>query len=229
MKNFVLVIFMMFGHTCWAEVVRIATPPGVVGLQKTKLLFEEIYSNLGYKVAWIHVPYLRTRSILANDQADAELLRLEEGMGPEAIKIDYPICSVNIFVYLRKGAFKEVLTKDVLTIDKLKNISVVVRRGSALAKMLGDKKNIVKALNSEQMVQFFNGKRVDAIVTLGSLENQLVEAEKYILKRATMFHFVGVKHKKLVPQIKAELETKLTPTIQELIAKELVTGLTTAR
>lgn len=226
-RDIVIAFFVFYCSVGQAELKPfiITMPIGVEEgfIPVTRNFIREVYKSLGFEVSFVFVPHSRGKSLFEKGMVDAELARQPEAIPAEGIKVTQAICKVEVYAYTRKGKFAVAPT-----IPELIKNNIVVRRGSSIKKVLLDAPTITEANTLEQMVLFYNAKRVDVLVSIAKLDDKLLDAERYVLKRNEMFHYIAQKHKDLVPSLEKEFSKRLTPQLIATISKELVHGVSSS-
>lgn len=195
----------------WGQALRIAqlenTPDHILG----GMLLEAIYQKAKLPLELVMIPSARALIQSSSGKVDGELQRIYKlaDSYPTLIRVPTP------FTYFEPAAFATNSKIKIQGWHSLQNYKVAMVRGMKFAELgLKGFKQVQQVTGSDQLFNMLSAGRADIIVS--ARFNGLYQISRFnlykvkqlnpVLDRHQLYHYLHIKHKKLVPIIDAAIQ-----------------------
>ena len=198
-----LVLFIWTLHGSEAANYKISTAEGPEILSIGKLV-QELYRQLGHHSEIVIRPAKRSLMEANSGQSDAELARISglEGEYPNLIRVREPVYTISF-----SGITKEALRNRVKSWQDMANYRLGYPRGYKLLDIRTRELNAVAAKNSAVVLKMIRAGRIEVGLLLTSDAIRLTSGTPGLVvleppvELVTLYHYVHVKHRRLVPSL----------------------------
>ena len=198
-----LVLCFVSIHTAKAETLRISTAEFPEAEPVMRLL-KEVYRQIGYDTELIIRPAKRSLVEVNSGLSDAELARVTgaETEYPNLVRVREPVLALS-FSAIAKSSSKHWLS----SWEEIKKHRIVYPRGYRILDIRTRGMNTMVASNPAAVARMIKGGRADIGIIVTSdadrfaSENTGIVALKPPIETVTLYHYLHVKHRRLVPKI----------------------------
>ena len=190
-----------------AETYKIVAPDSSVSKSVARLV-EEAYRQLGHDTEFAYLPAERSVREVNRGKYDAELVRITglENEFPNLVHVQEPVYTLQISAFVRSDSDIEIATW-----EDIGDRRVGYPRGYRILNIRTRGMNVIKTKDPETTVKMVKGGRMEIGFLLTSDAVALAEKLGGIsvieppIEESTLYHYVHVKHRRLVPKLEEVL------------------------
>ena len=216
------ILGLLLIHPVKADTIRISSPEFPEAEAVTRVL-KEAYGKIGHDIELVHRPAKRSLFEVNSGLSDAELVRVIGAANefPNLVRVPEPVFALSISVVVNTNS-----KLSVRSWEELGKHDVVYPRGYKILDVRTQGMNAVLATDASAVAKLVKGGRVDVGLLITSDAFRLSsEIGGFVvleppLEVVTLYHFLNVKHRRLVPALEEILiEMNDSGRTQEILSR----------
>ena len=198
-----MIFILVSAHSAKAETLRISTAEFPEAEAIARLL-KEVYRQIGYEIELVFRPAKRSLKEVNNGVSDAELARITgiENEYPNLVRVKEPVFALSFSAIvsdkskLWMGSWEEI-----------KKHRIVYPRGYQILDIRTRQMAAQVARNAASVARMVKAGRVDVGLVITTSADRLVpeiggiQVIKPPIETVTLYHYLHVKHRRLIPDI----------------------------
>jgi len=202
-----LILFLLSAAPAGADTFRVSTAD-VPEVRAVSKLLKEVYRELGHEIELVVRPAKRSLMEVNAGASDAELARINgtENEYPNLVRVKEPIYVVSVSAIVVKTSRHWMSSW-----EKIAKLRIGYPRGYRIMDIRTKDMNAVKVRDPIAVVRMVKGERFDVGLLITSDALRLVAADDGLtvldppIETMTLYHYLHVKHRRLVPAIEEVL------------------------